>query len=113
MKLDTTKLTETLRNAIVQAQEAIKGVEDGGTCNFDSVFLGVGKNAQIPRKSGSVEKAIQDSGATYWFNSGLRRGYVVDVGVGGQGYTRTRAVELACQVLKAAGFDAAVWYQAD
>ena len=112
--IDTTKLTETLIEGRKLAAQIIEGMEDGGTCNFDAVFLPTGRGRQIGRKSDKVVKAVEAAGCTcFHVGSGYRKGYVVNVGLGGQGSTRTKAAERVRHHLEDAGFEVSMWYQMD
>lgn len=112
--IDLTKFTADIRVAKAQAREAIKGMDDGGTCNFDALFLPTGKGHQIGRASPKVEAAIEAAGADCWHKKhGSRKGYVVNLGVGGQGATRTKAMEVVCKALEVAGYETETWYQMD
>jgi hypothetical protein len=112
--IDTTKLAIDLREAIAKGREAIEGMEDNGTCNFDGIMLSTGKDCQVPRKSNRIADAIrQGGGSAHHKGYGIRRGYVISLPVGGQGMTRTKAAEVACDHLRAAGYEVSMWYQMD
>ena len=113
--IDTAKLTTDIRDAIAKGREAIVGMEDNGTCNFDGVILSTGKGCQVGRQNAKVQAAIKAAGAWASFKgSGNSRGYVISLPVGGQGATRTKAAEVACEHLREAGWsDVSMWYQMD
>jgi hypothetical protein len=108
MAIDFKKLEETCRAAKVASEAAGKS-EDGGACNFDSVFI------RLPR--------VKEEKVLAALNAGGLRGYktkhfgsigfiVIPTGCG-QGNSRTRAMEAMLAVFKGAGFDASGWYQMD
>lgn len=113
--IDTKQLTIDLIEAREQAGRAIHGMEDSGTCNFDSVFLATGKGKQLTRRSAKVEAAVKAAGCSCFHKGyGMRRGYVINVGLGGQGATRTKAAETVEKLLRAKGWtDIGMWYQMD
>lgn len=113
--IDTKKLTADLKAAREEARQAIQGMDDGGTCNFDSLFLATGKGQEVPRKSAKIEAAIEAAGCSCFHKGyGWRRGYVISVGVGGQANTRSKATETVRKALEAKGWKGfSVWYQVD
>lgn len=113
--IDTAKLTADIQDATAKAHEAIVGMKDEGTCNFDGVFLATGEGCQLPGGDPAVEAAIKAGGAiTHHKDYGIRLGYVISLRVGGQGFTRTKAAEVACEHLREAGWgDVSMWYQMD
>lgn len=102
------KLAGDLKDALAYGL-AHKGVDDGGTCNFDAPTL------SLPGwKKKLVEAAARTAGVgcfewTLWSSES----YVFPVPGVGQGYTRTRAAEAMSRYLKEHGYDAGMYYQMD
>ena len=112
MSLDLKKLTADLKDALVAATEAISGMSDGGTCNFDCPYLYTG--GQFKRRNKRVEAAIEAAGLrVYWTNYGFTKGYHLMGFPGGQGLTRTAAAKAAADLLSERGWDCSVHYQMD
>ena len=106
--IDTTKLTQVLRDAVAQARIAVADMDEHGTCNLDSPVL------YVTHPSHGIEVALDRAGCTYWYSrSSWHRGYVLGIGIGGQGNTRTTAAEVVSKALEEHGFDSGVWYQMD
>lgn len=102
------KLAESLK-AAVEAAKAVAGGEDGGTCNFDSMMLAAPKWNQK-----FIEAAAKEAGIRVFDTRIFRcKYYVFPVPFGGQGNARTRQAEAMAQAMKAAGYDASVFYQID
>lgn len=107
-KKELNELSEALINA-VNAATMLADTEDGGTCNFDMVTLKI----KIPKKFiqyiyVKLEKMYARDWGRLW-----RGYYLVDIPLSGQGYRRTRMAEAACESLKAAGYNAMMFYQCD
>ena len=107
-KKELNELSEALINA-VNAAAMLDNTEDGGTCNLDMVTLKI----KIPKKftqyiSVKLEKMLTRDWGRLW-----KGYYLVDIPLSGQGNRRTRMAEAACESLKAAGYNAQVYYQCD
>ena len=107
-KKELNELSEALINA-VNAAAMLADTEDGGTCNLDMVTLKI----KIPKKftqyiSVKLEKMLTRDWGRLW-----KGYYLVDIPLSGQGNRRTRMAEAACESLKAAGYNAQVYYQCD
>lgn len=111
--IDIKKYAEAIKKAQISANEADKGsdlINDGGTCNFDSVmidFKGIRETTiqKIAKMSG-----IQISGKY----SGWWRGCCyISFNLNGQAANRTRMAEAAYKSLKADGIPVRMYYQAD
>ena len=116
MAATTTTLTpraQRLAAALIAAREAAAGAEgtdDGGTCNFDSVFL----FAERGLTSKAVEAAAEAAGVTVSRTSGgYWNGWFVFVGERGQAAMRTRMVEAAHKAMTAAGERPTIYYAMD
>ena len=105
------KLRDDLKIALA-AGEAVENTFnfDGGTCNFDSPTL------LLPRwKRELVEQAVREAGtrcfksSSGWWNGA----FVISPRTHSQGYPRTKNAEEVYKILKAAGYDASVYYQMD
>ena len=107
-KGELNELNQALINAVNTAA-VLDDTEDGGTCNFDMVTLKI----KIPKKF--IQYIYVKFEKMYARNWGrLWRGYyLVDIPLSGQGSRRTRMAEAACDSLRAAGYDARVYYQCD
>ena len=107
-KKELNELNQALINA-VNAAAMLDDTEDGGTCNLDMVTLKI----KIPKKltqyiSVKLEKMLARDWGRLW-----KGYYLVDIPLSGQGNRRTRMAEAACGSLRAAGYDAQVYYQCD
>ena len=115
MTVNYTKLTQDLIDATEAGSEAAAAVEDGGSCNLDTVCLATGKDTDIKRKSIAVEVAIK--GADAYCYHGLSWGCGYRIGLpytnSGQAGKRTAAVEAATNLLKDRGWDVWAHYQID
>lgn len=103
-------LSDALR-AAVQAGRAAQEAdpEDGGTCNFDAPAL------SLPGWNGNLVKRAAQEAGTGCFVWTLYRSkfFVFSPRTGAQGNARTRNAEAMCAALKAAGYDASMYYQMD
>jgi hypothetical protein len=106
-----------LAEAMERAKEAADkfiNVEDGGSCNLDSVVIRLPYwSKEKIKKANTLANGISiDSESTLsstWF-----KGYRwVNIGASGQGDRRTKMVEAAAKELKNSGFDIRVYYQMD
>ena len=107
-KAQLVAFNEALQRANKAAQR-YADTEDGGTCNLDMVTLKI----KIPKKltqyiSVKLEKMYARDWGRLW-----KGYYLVDIPLSGQGNRRTRMAEAACGSLRAAGYDADVYYQCD
>lgn len=107
-KKELNELNQALLSA-VNAAAMLDNTEDGGTCNLDMVTLKI----KIPKKltqyiSVKLEKMYARDWGRLW-----RGHYVVGIPLSGQGNRRTRMAEAACNSLRAAGYDAQMYYQCD
>lgn len=107
-KGELNELNQALINAVNTAA-MLDDTEDGGTCNFDMVTLKI----KIPKTfiqyiSVKLEKMYVRVWGRLW-----KGYYLVDIPLSGQGSRRTRMAEAACSSLRAAGYDARVYYQCD
>ena len=110
--IKTKKELNELNNALINAVNSaamLDDTEDGGTCNFDMVTLKI----KIPKKliqyiSVKLEKMLARDWGRLW-----KGYYLVDIPLSGQGSRRTRMAEAACNSLKAAGYNAMMFYQCD
>lgn len=102
------KLAESLK-AAVEAAKAVAGGEDGGTCNFDAPMIPATKwNQKL------IELSAKEAGIRVFDTRICRhKYYIFSIPFGGQGNARTRQAEAMAQVMKAAGYDASVYYQID
>ena len=102
-------LAEDLKKAAADGLLAADGVDDGGTCNFDAVTLDLTGWAKA-----KVEEAAKAAGVGcfVWNLWGSKR-YVFPLHLGGQANARTVAAEAMRDSLRAAGYEAGMYYQAD
>lgn len=103
------KLADDLRTAAALGIEAAKHSDDGGTCNFDAPTL------RLPRwNQAKVKQAakVAGLGCFVWNLWGSKR-YVFSIPIGAQANARTVAAETMSKSLKAAGYDAGMYYQMD
>ena len=92
------------------AAEAVEGVEDGGTCNLDCVFLRTGRNCRIKRRTKALDEVI-DGTRSGWLG---QTGYLMGIGAQhGQANRRTKAVQAALSFLREQGWDVSLYSQMD
>lgn len=101
------KLTEDLKKAAFVAKEFAYEIDDGGTCNFDSLMLVLfrydkEKTLEAIRKAGL--RAFKDS---FW------KSYIISPPIPAQGDMRTIQAEKMAECMKKFGYDATVYYQMD
>lgn len=95
--------------AAVKAAKAVAGGEDGGTCNFDAPMIPATKwNQKL------IELSAKEAGIRVFDTRICRhKYYIFSIPFCGQGNARTRQAEAMAQTMKAAGYDASVFYQID
>jgi hypothetical protein len=107
--MDWNKLVIDLKESNELAKAAADSVDDGGTCNLDSVFL------RIPRRrEEKVLQAIKDAGLycrakRKWIGTG----YMITPISGGQANKRSKAVEVMKKELNDRGWDVIGFYMAN
>ena len=104
--------SENLKKALIRAKEAallFAGVNDGGTCNFDSPMIRLYRWRQA-----EIEEAFNGTGLRYFDTTIFgTKYYVVCGGAYGQANRRTTMAEEMCRIIKEAGFEATMYYQMD
>lgn len=103
------KLKEDLIKAVAAGEVAITlDPEDGGTCNLDAATI------KLPRwNRKKVEQAAREAGTGAWlWELWGSRSYVLTAR-GGQANARTRYAEAMRDSLKAAGYEAGMYYAMD
>lgn len=104
--------SENLKKALIRAKERAllyAGIDDGGTCNFDSPMIRLFRWRQS-----EIEEAFNGAGLRYYDTTIFgTKYYVVCGGTYGQGNRRTAMAEEMCRIIQAAGFDATMYYQMD
>lgn len=90
--------------AITDALKAITGLDDSGTCNFDSVEIELGRVNRTTLQ-GLKNKLRQDWRCKAW--------YTIATPIVGQGQRNTRLVELVAEELRTKGYKAYVRYVMD
>ena len=101
-------LAEQIKKAAACAAN-YSGFDDGGTCNFDSVYV---------RAKGMTKAMVQDlqelSGVSLTLTNTRWHGRMLVLNcTEGQGARRTRMAEAAYGWLKTAGVDCGMYYQMD
>lgn len=104
-KAQLAALEAAVKEACNKAQE-LSDTEDGGTCNFDTCIL----NIKMPKKLREAT-SLHITRITWGYYKGLY--FVQDIPQNGCGNRRTRQAEAAEQCLRAAGYDAHVYYEVD
>lgn len=99
-KPELIELAGHIADAKAIAEEAVKGVEDDGTCNMDTLVL------DIP---GTRLKTLEDLGVSCY----RLRSYVAISASFGQAARNTLGVEAMRDHLVSKGYRASIWYQAD
>lgn len=109
--VDLARLQQDLRAAEDVACEAAKDAPDGGSCCRDAVFLRVGLDCSVKRKSKAIDDVV---GSDSYIRTRWWRGYLLNIGVRyGQASRRTKAVEAATAFLKERGWDVCTFYAVD
>lgn len=107
MELETLRrLKSDLKRAREIARLAASAVDDGGTCNMDSVIIPTGRSHPLKRRSPELDEIFGGER----FDARWTRGYML-VYAYGQGNKRLAAAEAAAKALNA--WNAHVWYQMD
>lgn len=102
-------LADALKKAAADGLRAADGVDDGGTCNFDAATLDLKGWTEAKVKEAAKAAGV---GCFVWNLWGSKR-YVFPLHLGGQANARTVAAEAMRNSLKAAGYEAGMYYQAD
>ena len=103
------QLSQDLAEASAKAAGIAAITEDGGTCNFDSCTLYLkGWN------STKVQQAAQAAGVgCFVWNLWGSKSFVFPLRIAAQANARSAAAEAMRDCLKAKGYDAGMYYQAD
>lgn len=98
------KIIEDMKACREIAKAAIVGLDDDrGSCNTDSPKL-------MATGFGTVaEEAFEAAG----FSAFVHHGIVVNIGVGGQAYTRTKGAETFMKAMRERGYEMSMHYQVD
>lgn len=103
-----------LKNDLCKAQSKINEItdhEDGGSCNFDTCVIYLGRKSQKTLKCLSdlgLCSKIRPISSKFW--SGW---WFINFDVIGQGNCRTRMVECGARFLSSLGWQTDVYYQMD
>lgn len=103
------KLRDDLIAAYAET-EHLEQTEDGGTCNFDAPVL------HLERwNAAKIMQAAEEAGghARRWTWGKTMMGWIFSTRSSGQGSRRTRRAEAISEAMKAKGYDASMYYQAD
>jgi hypothetical protein len=101
--IDYDKLAMDMRDAVAAGKAAAEQVPDGGSCSADYVVLsGI-------RWSKKVERLLPDAHSSKW----LGRKCIKITPPVGMASKRLRCAEAMCDLLRARGWDATVFYQMD
>ena len=103
------ELAEALKKAFAHGVEAARFTDDGGTCNFDAPTLNLKGWNEAKVKQAAEAAGL---GCFVWNLWGSKR-YVFALHIGAQANARTKAAEAMRANLKAAGYEAGMYYQAD
>lgn len=109
MIFDAQKLTADLKSANKAATEAMKGMNDGGSANLDSVFLTIPIVRETKVLDAIKQAGLYCRGKRKWIGVGY---FITPSGVG-QGNTRYRAVQVMTKYLQDAGWDVITFSKAD
>ena len=118
LKAERIERMNALRDALMIAKAEVyklRDTEDDGTCNFDSPAINLDKMKEIyGLTKKSVEEAIQSAGLRCFEWTAWKEHYLIISGLTrGQANCRTVMAERAEQVLRAAGYPTAMYYQMD
>ncbi len=109
-KLEVNQLTEDLREAKQAAYDAASKVEDGGTCNLDSVFLELPPRTRTKMIETALEAAELGGCVTTWLST---RGVLIAPPLVGQADRRATAMEAMLSLMKEKGYKVYGYYQMD
>lgn len=102
------KLCEAFKAAYAAAKEH-KNDDDGGTSNFDRMWLHLNACEEL-----RVAAAAKQAGLLAYKGRFQRvMVYFVEPPFGGQGFRRTNQAEAMCRVMKELGYDAGMYYRMD
>lgn len=104
--MDYNKLEHDICNAEISARD-FAAVDDGGTCNFDTPIVNLGKGVN-KKKLAEMDwriEPVSERGNGGW--------YFVFIDLRGQANRRTKMAEAAAKSLQESGWEASVWYQMD
>lgn len=103
------KLGADLRAAKPIVAKSVRRVKDGGSFSSDTVWIDIGRKPH-PTRFKRLEASIEAAGFDfYWSDS--QKGLLVSPDVAGQCSRRLAACETLAETLKAAGWDAGVFYR--
>lgn len=103
------KLMIDLKEAKELALKSVQDIMDGGTCNFDSVFVELARKREI-----DVMNIIKSAGLSgYKTRYCGCNGYLIMPPNVGQASRRTKAMESMLEYLKSRGYNAYGYYQMD
>lgn len=106
--IDFDKLEADVCKANKTAQ-VVTNKEDGGTCNFDTPVINLGKLRKADRdRLAMLDWSIEPVESKAWDGW-----YYVYVTLDGQANLRTRMAKAAVKSLTESGWEATVYYQAD
>lgn len=94
------ELVQHVKEAIAEGQKAADTVDDGGTCNMDTLTI------YLPR---TRMASMEELGISRYK---LRDSFAISCSFG-QADKNTKGVRAAADYLKTKGWDAGVWYQMD
>jgi hypothetical protein len=95
-------LQADLAAAKAAADAAVVGIDDNGSCNFDSVLVRVGPNSPFPKKTKLLEEVMTAAGGNWQVVQYRGRGWDFNSPVG-QGAKRTKWAEVFERYLKFSG----------
>jgi len=112
-KIDWEKMSNDFREVQEKCEawvNDIRGMEDGGTCNLDSVILNC-KGIREPRIKAFNENSKIKIG---YKHEGFWKAYrYLNFTTWGQGNLRTEMVQFISEALKTKGYDVSVYYHMD
>ncbi len=113
MPLDLPKLTADLKASKPVIEAGLSGVEDKGSCNFDTVLLSF-ERLPAPALRELVLEAVKEAGFTgFWTNSRFSKGLLIDPCVDGMAGRRSRGMQLLQEFLRKAGWNVEANYMTD
>lgn len=111
--MDAAQLASDIKKALEEARAEIgDSAVDGGSSNFDALYLPIDSDRPFKRRSKKLDAALSAAGLNFWYScTRYRKGYVINPSCRYQGSPRTAICKAAEKRLTQWGVS--VWYVLD